>query len=96
MDVRLDDLGLDEVRLGRPRMEAAHVDEQLVTRAAWEAARLAPVAEEWPLDELRALVFSAALVALKATLSREAYEALRRRYHADHAWFFQRLAALGV
>jgi hypothetical protein len=78
------------------RAEAADADQQLITRAAWEAARLAPLCPDWPLDKLRTLVFSVALVALKGTLSRDAYAALRRRYHAEHAWFIGRLAALGV
>jgi hypothetical protein len=86
----------DARRLDRPWVEAAHADEQLVVRAAWEAARLAPAAAGWPPDGLRALVFSVALLALKATLTAEAYEALRARFHADRPRFAARLAARGV
>ena len=86
----------DARRFDRPRVEADYADEQLVVRAAWEAARLAPATAGWPPDGLRALVFSIALLALKATLTAEAYEALRARFHADRPRFVARLAARGV
>jgi hypothetical protein len=86
-DARVHDRGL---------AEAAHADQQLVVRAAWEAARLGPATAGWPLDHLRTLVFSVALLALKATLTDEAYAALRARFHANRSRFVARLAARGV
>jgi hypothetical protein len=80
----------------RRQADAAHADYQLVVRAAWEAARLAPASRDWRTDDLRALVFSAALLALRATLTPEAYDALRERYHVERPRFLARLAALGV
>ena len=78
------------------RAEEARDDAGLLTLAAEEAERLAPVCAEWPLDRFQALVFSVALVALKATLGPYAHAALRRRYEADRAGFAARLAALGT
>ena len=76
-----------------------YTDHQLVARAAWEAARLPPgpcdPPTDPPTDRCRAVVFGAALEALRATLGGDAFAALRRRYDANHHWFVERLAARG-
>ena len=82
--------------LDRRRAEEAYVDQQLVTRAAWEAAHLQPLYPDWSAAQLRALVLSVALVALRATLSGDAYQALHRRFCADRDRFINRLVARGV
>jgi hypothetical protein len=78
------------------QVEDARVDGQLVALAAEAAERLAPACKEWPQDRFQALVFSAALVALKTLLGPYAHAALRRRYDEDRAGFTARLVALGV
>jgi hypothetical protein len=73
----------------------AHADRQLVVRAAWEAARLAPGAPESPPESRHTRAFDAALLALRPTLDAGAHTALRERYDADRPGFVARLVARG-
>jgi hypothetical protein len=72
-----------------------HADRQLVVRAAWEAARLAPGVPESPSESRHARAFDAALLALRPTFDAGAHAALRERYDADRPGFGARLAARG-
>jgi hypothetical protein len=85
-----------DARHARLRAANAHVDQQLVVRAAWEAPRMAPPALERPGEPRRSHLFRTALQALRSTLSVEAHAALRGRYDADRPGFSARLAALGA
>jgi hypothetical protein len=63
-----------------------------LTSAADETARcLRPVAADWSADDFGALVYAEALVRLKHTLPRAAYEGLERHYRAHRAAFLARL-----
>lgn len=78
------------------RADEARDDAQLLALAAHEAGRLRSTCEGWPLDRFCTLVFSVALVGLKATLGPYAHAALRRRYYDDVAGFRARLDAHGI